>query len=148
MQKAITKAKSQVEQDQEFLLEAPEICIFLVCLGIITELGLLERTFKTGGLRRVEFLDRLNAELARLTKIVEAMERFDIVLPVMDYGRFSPFFWRWFNWWHDYIKGLTPTQLGHVHRWARNRLPAVSQYRPPGHWLRYRHAPAFSLVLV
>ncbi|HVV70682.1 MAG TPA: hypothetical protein VHI52_04145, partial [Verrucomicrobiae bacterium] len=62
------------------------------------------------------------------------------------YGCFSPFFWRWFNWWDDYMKALSSSEIGQIDRLARGRKPAVEDYRPDGSWLRYRHTPSFRLV--
>jgi len=83
--------------------------------------------------------------LSQLASTAEATERFDIVLPVMDYGQFSPYFWRWYNWWDDYLKGLQSREINLIDRMARNRKPGVEGYRPEGDWNRYRHTPAFRL---
>jgi len=38
-------------------------------------------------------MEKSNVVLAQLTDTVVATERFDVVLPVMGYGQFCPFFW-------------------------------------------------------
>ncbi len=147
MPKTAVKTKVRVEQENDFLREAPEISIFLACLGIIDELRNLERAFRSSAMTDKAFFEAFNEILAQLTQAVEATERFDVLWPVMDYGKFSPFFWRWFNWWDDYLQGLAPRQLAQLERLARGRKPSVKRHRPREDWLQYRHTPAFTLVL-
>jgi hypothetical protein len=146
MSKTAAKSKFGIERDKEFLLNAPEVCLFVACLGLVKELRGLEAAFKRSESTRGVFQDKASAMLAHLNETVDATERFDIVMPVMGYGQFSPFFWRWFNWWDDYFKGLTLTQIGDIARQARERVPTVNDYRPENHWATYRHTPAFTLV--
>ena len=146
MPKTAVKTKIQVEQDNEFLTTAPEVSIVLACLGMIDELRHLERSFKASAMSDQTFFEQFNEILGQLTRAAEATERFDVVWPVMDYGKFSPFFWRWFNWWDDYFKGLSPAQIAHIERLARERTRNVDDHRPQDHWLTYRHTPAFTLV--
>ena len=134
------------EQKKEFLRNAPEVSLFIACLGLVNELRGLEAAFKHREFTIHVFRDKSNAVLAHLNETVAATERFDIVMPVMDHGQFSPFFWRWFNWWDDYFKSLTITQIGDIARQARERVPTVNGYRPEDHWVTYRHTPAFTLV--
>ena len=145
MPKTAATSKSGTEQEKEFLLNAPEVSLFIACLGLVNELRGLEAAFKRGESTRRDFQDRAKAVLAHLNETVDATERFDIVMPVMGYGQFSPFFWRWFNWWDDYFKGLTLVQICQIARQARERVPAVNDYRPESHWVTYRHTPAFTL---
>jgi|SRR5436190_18649496 len=147
MPKIAVKSKLRVEKDNEFLRKAPEISIFLACLGMIDELRHLERAFRASTMSDREFFEEFNDILCQLAQAADATERFDVVFPVMDYGKFSPFFWRWFNWWDDYLQGLTPRQIGHLERLARARKPTLSRHRPVEDWLRYRQTPAFSLVV-
>jgi len=146
MPKTTTKSDLGTEQKKEFLRNAPEVSLFIVCLGLVNELRGLEVAFKRGELTSRVFSDKANAVVAHLNEAVDATERFDIVMPVMGHGQFSQFFWRWFNWWDDYFKGLTLTQLGDIARQARERVPTVNDYRPENHWVTYRHTPAFTLV--
>ena len=146
MPKTTTKSTAQVQQEKEVLLTEPEVSLFISCLVMVNQLRGLERAFKGGEFNLSAFLDKSNAVLSQLTETVSATERFDIVLPVMDYGQFSPFFWRWFNWWDDYFKGLSPAQIAHIERLARERTRNVDDHRPQDHWLTYRHTPAFTLV--
>jgi len=113
---------------------------------MVNQLRGLERAFKGCEFNLSAFLDKSNAVLSQLTETVSATERFDIVLPVMDYGQFSPFFSRWFNWLDDYFRALTPAQSAQIERSARERASNVSDFRPQEHWLAYRHTPAFTLV--
>jgi len=146
MPKTVVKSKVRIEREKEFLLKAPEVSLFMACLGLINELRGLEAAFKQWESTRPDFQIKANAVLARLNETVDATERFDIVMPVMGYGQFSPFFWRWFNWWDDYFKSLTLTQIGDIGRQAREGFPTVNEYRPENHWVTYRNTPAFTLV--
>ena len=147
MPKTAVKSKLRIEKDNGFLREAPEVSIFLACYGMVEELRNLERAFRENELGDQGFFEEFNEVLSQLTKVVEATDRFDVVWPVMDYGRFSPFFWRWFNWWDDYLRELRPRQLAQIERLARERKPAATQHRPKEDWLWYRHTPAFCLVV-
>ncbi|MGH7968484.1 MAG: hypothetical protein ACREIC_07110 [Limisphaerales bacterium] len=146
MPKATVKTKVQVRRDHKVLTDAPEVSVFLICLGLINQLRSLEQAFRQGTLKDRVFFDKFNTVLAQLSSIAEATERFDILLPVMDYGCFSPFFWRWFNWWDDYMKALDSSEIGQIDRLARTRKPSVGEYRPEGDWVQYRHTPSFRLV--
>src|SRR6266403_1925373 len=105
MPKIAVKTKIQVERDSGFLCDAPEVSIFLACLGMVDELRHLERAFRASAMSEQIFFEKFNEILGQLTRAAEATERFDLLRPVIDYGRFSPFFWRWFNWWDDYLQG-------------------------------------------
>src|SRR6266436_7688113 len=146
MPKTAAKSKFGIEQEKEFLLNAPEVCLFVACLGLVKELRGLEAAFKRSESTRPDFQDKANAVLAHLNETVDATERFDIVMPVMGYGQFSPFFWRWFNWWDDSFKSLTLTQIRDIGRQAREGFPTVNDYRPENHWVSDRNTPAFTLV--
>jgi hypothetical protein len=146
MPKATVKTKLVVRQDRKVLREGPEISVFLVCLGLVNELRTLKGQSQDGKLSRAAFLERCNAVVAQFTDTVEATERFDIVLPVMEFGQFSPFFWSWFNWWEDYFKAMSPRQISHIERLGRERVPALDERRPQGHWIRCRQKPAFTMV--
>jgi hypothetical protein len=147
MPKTAVKSKLRIERDNEFLRDAPEVSIFLACLGMIDELRYLERTFRAREMSDQTFFEQFNEILGQLTQVAEATDRFDVLWPVMDYGKYSPFFWRWFNWWDDYLQGLTPRQIGHLERLARHRKSTVSRHRPREDWLRYRQTPAFTIVV-
>jgi len=145
MPKTITNPKVQVRKNSSFLRDAPEVSVFLVCLGLVNQLRSFELAYRQGELTDRVFFNRFNSVLSQLASIAEATQRFDIVLPVMDYGQFSPFFWRWYNWWDDYLKGLQSRELNVIDRMAKTRKRGVEGYRPEGDWAQYRHAPAFRL---
>ncbi len=147
MPKSTAKSKFVVELDKKFLLNAPEVSFFIAALVMINQLRGLDRALKVGEIGKGTFMEKADAILAKLTETVAATERFDIVLPVMGYGQFSPFFWRWFNWWEDYFKGLTPMQVDEIEKLGRERESALEDYRPRDHWVRYRHTPVFTLVI-
>ena len=146
LERSMTESKFGIRQDKEFLSNATEVCLFLVCLGLVNELRRLEAATKRGELTRRDLSCKARVVLAQLNETADATERFDIVMPVMGYGQFSPFFWRWFNWWDDYLKGLSLARLGHLARQARKRVQTVNGYRPENHWMNYRQTPAFSLI--
>jgi hypothetical protein len=146
MPNTTAKPKLPAERAKEFLSQAPEISIFGVCCVMVDELRSLERCFKAGELSLNAFLEKSSSVVTQLSETADATERFGIVLPVMQYGEFSPFFWRWFNWWDDYFQSLTPAQVNEIEALARQRMPAADGYRPEGHWTHYRHTPAFTIV--
>jgi len=115
---------------------------------MVQELWTLERLFEAGKIDRATFVDRTNGLLSQLSRTVEATHRFDLVMPVMDSGRFSPSFWRWFNWWSDYRSTLTPAQIEQIQRLGRERWSAANNHRPGGDWLNYRQTPAFEPEII
>lgn len=147
MPKTKVKSTPKLERKPDFLLEAPEVSIFLSCLAAINELRFLATAYDTGELTRGDFSQESSGLVTRLNELASATERFDIVCPVIEYGQFSPFFWRWFNWWHDYLKDLTPRQVTYLEKLARNSAAALQAHRPKDDWIRYRHTPSFALVI-
>ena len=100
-----------------------------------------------GDISQTTFDEKSKNLLEKLGEAVEATHRFDIVTPVFEPGRFSPFFWRWFNWWDDYLKGLTPSGVAEAERRARERGSLIDDLRPKQHWLSYRYTPAICVEL-
>jgi hypothetical protein len=147
MPKTKSKAKQSLARNEKFLLEAPEVSIFLACLAAVNQLRWLASAYECGELTRVAFSRQSTCIVAELSELVSATERFDIVWPVAEFGRFSPFFWRWFNCWNDFLKDLTPRQVAHLERLAREGAEGGSSHRPKEDWVRYRHTPAFALVI-
>jgi hypothetical protein len=145
--KTKTKLKVRAAQDEKFLLEAPEVSIFLACLAAVNELRWLASAYECGEMSRIAFSRESTTVVARLSELVSATERFDIVCPVIEFGRFSPFFWRWFNWWNDYLRDWTGRQVKRLERLVREGDPAGVARRPDNDWVRYRHTPAFALVI-
>ena len=148
MPKTTSQLKVRIVKGKRHLREAPEVSVFMVCRAMVEELRSLAGAFNAQEITKRVFMSKCKTVLAQLHEAAEVTERFDIVLPVMDYGQFSPFFWRWFNWWDDYLKELSPRQVAHI-QWLANKLkPAIDAHRPGAHWLRYRHAAAFTLVIL
>jgi hypothetical protein len=147
MPKAKIKSKLAVQRDELFLIEGPEVSIFLACASRVDELRVLARDYECGELTRIAFSRRSTIVVAELCKLVAATERFDIVHPLMDFGKFSPFFWSWYNWWHDFLWDFTPDQVCYLERKARESGSARSAHRPKNDWVQYRHTPAFALVV-
>ncbi len=144
-----TKLKPTLKpgRNPDFLLQAPEVSIFLACLASVNELRFLASGYETGEVTRIDFSRESSGLVAELNELASATERFDIVCPVSEFGQFSPFFWRWFNWWHDYLQELRPRQVSHLEKLARESGSALRAYRPKDSWVRYRHTPAFALVI-
>ena len=147
MPKTKIKAKLRNEQDGEFLLQAPEVSIFLACVAAVNQLRGLAAAYESGELTRVAFSRRSTGVVGELSELASATERFDIVCPVLEFGRFSPFFWRWFNWWNDFLKDYTPRQVSSLVRLATRGKITSSAHRPKDDWVHYRQTPAFALVI-
>jgi hypothetical protein len=145
MPKAKHKLKVPAEQGSDFLRNAPEVSVFMNCCVLVNEMRGLERAFESGEIIESALIQKSKDILAALTTAVRATERFNIVIPVTSFGEFSPFFWRWFDWWEDYFKGLTLRQIAEIETLARARSPDVDGYKPSGHWVSYRHDPGFAL---
>ena len=148
MPKTTAKSKLVPALDREVLREGPEICVFLACRNMVNELRALAVEFKGGSASRGTFLSRCNAILARLSASAEATQRFDIVMPVMGVGQFSPFFWSWFNWWDEHVGEMSPREFGKIERLAKNLQAALVDLRPEGDWLRFKRKPQFTLTHV
>jgi hypothetical protein len=131
-----------VERDQVFYLGAPEISVFVACCVMVNELRGLQRSLQTGDITQTAFQDKTKPILDRLNEAADATQRFDVLFPVMDREQFSPFFWRWFNWWDDYLKALTPSQVAETERRAREGGSLIDDLRPKGNWVKYRNTPA------
>src|SRR5690349_6802477 len=109
---------------------------------MINELRGLQRSLQTGDITEAVFRQKAKLILDRLNEAAEATHRFDVVFPVMAREQFSPFFWRWFNWWDDYLKALTPSQVAETERRTREGGSLIDDLRPKGHWVKYRNTPA------
>jgi hypothetical protein len=144
MPQSATRGKP-IAQAKEFLLRAPEIAIFGVCCVMVDELRDLQRACNAGTLTMGVFLEKSNAVLSQFVETAAATERFGVVMPVIEYGQFSPFYWRWFNWWDDYFRALTPAQVSAIELLARQGLAAANEFRPADHWVHYRDNPAFTI---
>jgi hypothetical protein len=147
MPKTKIKSSFTVARRRHFQLEAPEVSIFLACLASVNELRALANAYDCGEMTRTQFSQDSSTIVGELNELASATERFDIVCPVMEFGSFSPFFWRWFNWWNDYLKELRPRQVSYLEKLAREDAPSLDARRPKDHWVRYRHTPAFALVI-
>ena len=145
MPKSKLNAEPQVEKEKDFLPDAPEVSCFLSCQAAVNQLRGLSSAFEGGEISANPFLARFKAVLEQLGPMVAATERFDIVMPVLGEGQFSPYFWRWFNWWEDYFRQLTPGEIEKIADLASERLLAVNAFRPNQDWSTCRATPAFTL---
>jgi hypothetical protein len=147
MPKTKINSKAKPELESHFLLEAPEVSIFLACVAAVNQLRALAAQYETGELSRVAFSRRSTVIVADLSELACATERFDIVCPVLEFGKFSPFFWRWYNWWQDFLRDFTPRQVNRlVQLTGKSPQPSRGDH-PRSDWLRYRQTPAFALVI-
>jgi len=142
LKQKLKPAEIPTEKDSGFFLSAPEISVFVACCVMINEFRGLEKALQIGDITKLVFDEKSKTLLDRLTDAAEATYRFDLVFPVLGRGQFSPFFWAWFNWWDDYLKSLTPSQVAATERRARDGGSLIDDLRPKGHWLRYRNTPA------
>ena len=148
MPKGSSILKAVVETEREFLLHAPEVLLFSACLGIIQKVLTLERTFHSPENQPSRIYSSNQRPVFPTHAHGGSHGAIDIVMPVTDFGRFSPAFWRWFNWWDDYRRSLTPTEIDRLERLAQTRAPTINDYRPEGDWQTYRQAPPFRLEII
>jgi hypothetical protein len=145
MPKAKHELNVLAQQGSDFLLNTPEIYVFMICSVLVDQMRGLECAFENGEIIESNWLEKAQVVLAILTKAVAATEQFNIVMPVTSCGGFSTSFWRWFNWWEDYFKGLAHTQIAQIERLARERSPGLETYKPTSHWVNCRPNPGFAL---
>lgn len=147
MPKTKIKSKSKLELGTRFLAAAPEVSIFLACAAAVNKLRALATAYDSGELTRIAFSRRSTGIVADLSELASATERFDIVCPLTEFGRFSPFFWRWYNWWHDFVADFTPRQINQLVLVTQESRPCRTATRPNADWLCYRQTPAFALII-
>jgi hypothetical protein len=148
----------QGPSEEEDVLESAEISVWMTgfgCLSILQEIQAAQGPISSENLLFESKLRRsINGELRHLAKVAEATHRFGVLMPCTIQpkrfftakGEASPFlgvkfystFWRWFNWWGDYVDGKTKAEIAHLYRLALEGLPEIDQYRPSGHWLDHR----------
>ncbi len=119
--------------------------MFVAVCVLINELRGLDSALGTGEITGKVYQDRSKDVMSRLGEAAEATYRFDIVIPQMQPGLFSPFFWRWFNWWSDHIKALTPSRIAELEQRAREGGSLIHDLRPRGDWVNYRSTPPAGL---
>jgi hypothetical protein len=141
MPKAKLESDLMEEFDTEFLRHAPEIYIFSACRHLVELIEALGPA-AAGEAKSPRDTERLERLLAQLEALANSVERFDIIVPFTPESGFSPFFWRWFNWWWDYRQRLTQEELDEVHQLQDSHDPAVIKFRPRGDWVTYRNTPA------
>ena len=133
------------QKDPAFFLSAPEISVFVAVCVMINELRGLDGSLQSGEITLSVYQKRSKDLLTRLGEAAEATQRFDVVFPLIEPGRFSPFFWRWFNWWYDHIRELTPSRIAEIERRARESGSLINDLRPRGDWVSYRSTPPVGL---
>src|SRR5690242_9710913 len=104
MPEAKHELKVPAEHGSDFLLNAPEVSVFMNCCVLVNQMRGLERAFENGEIIGSALREKSRDVLTALTTAVGATERFNIVMPVTSSDEFSSFFWRWFYWWEDYFK--------------------------------------------
>ncbi len=146
MAKVASKNKKAAPGSDTYLLTAPEISIFTALFSMRNSLLDLEQ--QRAKFSNDEFFRQFNCVLAQFTETAEATHRFDVVLPVIQLGKFSSGFWRWFNWWHEYLTGLPEPEQMKIERLAMDRLPGLEAYRPSGDWINGSGHPSFVITVV
>lgn len=142
--KTAAKAKKVARENREFMDTAAEVSVFMACFGLMAEASGLSR--KASLVRPEVYAREMFALMRQLSEAAESTIRFSIVRPVEGFGTFSVFFWRWFNWWNDYVKSLNPDEVTELLRAVRDRDQAyLDSHRPAGDWLDYRKDPLFQM---
>jgi len=141
MPEATSESNVMQEFDAEFLMHAPEIHIFSACRHVVELILSAQGELNSGEIDAPEFEERVKPLFTQLGGLAQATHRFDILVPLRPQAGFSSFFWRWFNWWHDYRQSLTTEELDCIHRLQEAWDPAALDYRPAGDWLNYRASP-------
>jgi len=119
----------------------------MACLLLVNELRRLACAFQGGDINENTLLEKSSAVIGELNQSVAATEQFDIVLPVLGPGRFSPCFWRWFNWWEDHFGQLTVTEIAQFESSSGKQTSGLRQRQTKAHWLNWRDTPAFTLKM-
>lgn len=152
-----TKDKEQAERDREILLNAPELSIWMVAFGCLSYLIEIRIAYANDHIDSKTFYPRFNEGFAEFIDTADATSRFGVVMPVVAEAnfrrrmkkepnfiidaKFSSFFWKWYNWWDDYLGTLTKEQRERLRQLGMDRLPEIEHYRPPGDWINYRSDP-------
>ena len=142
-------------------LESSEICVWMTAFGCLSSMNEFQTARSARVLTDKQYFKKSNACLISLAETADATHRFGVLLPatVEPHFRkvarerddaflkidFSPSFWRWYNWWNDYINTLSIAERKHVYYLAMERLPGLDAYRPTGDWLTYRSNPVLVL---
>jgi len=144
----ISVLEAAIAKDRELRLHAPEIFIFSASLQRVREILSLVCALEAGKIDRPTFDAKIEPVMRGLCRVAEVTQRFEIVVPVTGYGQFSASFWRWFNWWNDYLKTLKPERIREMDRLAAQGLHRLNDYRPTGDWTASRHTPAFFIEIL
>jgi hypothetical protein len=150
---------------RDILNEGPEICVWMTAFGCLNEMHDILVLYRDGVIDKKAYFKRTNKMLVELADVADAATRFELVLPVCltpNYKEelaslddifvdvtFHPVFWRWFNWWDDYIRAVraeSKEAAERIYLVAMERLPELETYRPSGTWLKYRSNPSILLI--
>lgn len=150
-------------KDRCLLVEVPEISVWMTAFGCLNSVEEVLTERRQLRISEKQYFKQVNGCLANLAETADATHRFGVLLPATmepnyrkhlrerDDGflkvEFSPSFWRWYNWWHDYVNTLSVAQRKYVYQLAVERLPGLEAYRPAGDWLNYRSNPVLVLSL-
>jgi hypothetical protein len=152
----------ELEDDNALLTDSPELSVWMAAFGCLQCINELKSARHSNIVCEDEYFRTVNGWLANLMETAHATHRFDVVLPVTadaSYPRylkenirlflpvqFYSTFWRWYNWWSDYMHDLPEADRKELHRLYQDHLPEIKDYRPKGDWLRYRPDPALILT--
>jgi hypothetical protein len=145
---------------QDQLLACPEISVWMSAMGCLRTIGEYQVAWQSNTLSDRAYFRSVNSSLLELAASAEATHRFDVVLPVTVqntwWGRKArereflevqiyPPFWRWYNWWGDYLLSMIQSDRDFLYKLVLEQRPEVENYRPPGDWLKHRAEPALIL---
>lgn len=147
--------------DKDLLLSVPEISVWMTAFGCLRSVDEYLVEWRGDRITEKQYFKSINACLVNLAETADATHRFGVLLPstIEPHYRkhmrelddaflkvdFSPSFWRWYNWWSDYINTLKAYERKHVYHLAMERLRGLEAYRPAGDWLHHRSNPVLVL---
>lgn len=149
------------QKGQSLLLNTPEISVWMTACGCLRELSDIQAAHAANKIVKENYYRSVNAMLIELAETADLTHRFGVLLPAAvepHYKRrvgqlkdafikveFSSFFWRWYNWWDDYMKAMDQASRNQLYQLVTFRLPDVETFRPKDDWVSYRSEPAFVL---
>lgn len=146
--------------EKDLLAESPEVCLWMTVRGGLTLLKEIEFEYREKKLDQRGYTKKMNAALVDLAWVIGMLHRFSVVLPChllnprhLDREEqfvtftFYPIFWRWYNWWGDYLISLDQPERDLLFRLVTNRSGKVDRFYPPGDWLHHRSDPFVTLVV-
>lgn len=161
MTKSDINAALNGQRGQSPLLSTPEISVWMTAFGCLREISDISAAYQAKKLTPEKYYRSVNHMLVELAETADDTHRFGVLLPSSiepNYKKrvsalkdgfvqveFSLSFWRWFNWWDDYMKSMPPVARNELYKLVTYRLPEVENYRPDGDWISHRKEPGLVL---